>query len=102
MNEKDAINLVLKVLKPFVRNEEKFLAATGDSRIWEDLQVNSARFIDILLAFESEFDMVIDDTQAEGVVTVGDVAKLLLDYANKHPEVVAAARAKRQIDVHPN
>ena len=94
MNEKEALAVVLKVLKPFVRNEEKFKVADASSRIWEDLQVNSARFIDILLAFETEFDMVIDDSQAEGVATVGDVAKLLVDYAVAHPEAAAAARAK--------
>lgn len=97
MNDKQALELVLKVLKPFVRNEEKFRAANAESRIWEDLQVNSARFIDILLAFESEFDMMIDDTQAEGVVTVGDVAKLLVDYAKAHPKAAAEAHEAQTI-----
>jgi acyl carrier protein len=95
MSEEQALTVVMKVLKPFVRNEEKFRTANAESRIWEDLQVNSARFIDILLAFESEFDMVIDDTQAEGVVTVGDVARILVAYASQHPETVAAVQSKR-------
>ncbi len=89
MTEAQVRDLVLKVLAPFVRNEEALLNATAETRIWEDLQVNSARFIDILLAFEEKLDIEIDDDEADGVNTVGDVTRLVLNYAKKQPDLVA-------------
>ena len=89
MNEKDAFLIVTKILRPFVRNEEKFKAADWNTRIWEDLQVNSARFIDILLAIEENLNMEIELDSFEGAATIGDVAKLLIEFSKKNPEAVA-------------
>lgn len=94
MTEEKTVEMVLRVLKPFVRNQEKLVGAGAETRIWEDLQVNSARFIDILLAFEDELGIAIDDQMAESVVTVGDVARQIAAFAAKNPDAAAKAAAK--------
>ena len=95
MTEDEATSLVLDILKPFARDEEAFAKADSGSRIWEDLRVNSARFIDILLAFEDRFGITVDEEDAETANTVGDVARLIQRFAAENPEVEAKARAAR-------
>jgi len=71
MDDKAIFEKVLGIIKPFVRNEEAFNGAHADTRILQDLGVNSARLVDIVLAFEDEFGIEIDDETADTVRTVG-------------------------------
>jgi acyl carrier protein len=72
MEDKEIFDKVLAIVKPFVRNEAAFAKADNGTRILQDLGVNSARLVDIVLAFEDEFGVEIDDDTADGVRTVGD------------------------------
>jgi acyl carrier protein len=94
MNEKEAFDTVLALIRPFVRNAENFRRADSSTRIWEDLQVNSSRFIDILLAIEETFDLEIDVDRFEGATTVGDVARLLVEFTREIPGAAEIAREK--------
>lgn len=96
MNEDQVTQLVLSVLKPFARNQEHFQTATQETKLWEDLQINSARFIDVLLAFEAQLEMEIDDNQIENVATVGDVVRIIQHFAEQNPE--AAERVKKHLE----
>lgn len=92
MNENEALSLVLSILKPFARNQEAFAHAQPSTRLWQDLQINSARFIDILLAFEDRLGMSMDEQEAEDVATVGDVVQLVMRFAAENPAAVERAR----------
>jgi acyl carrier protein len=94
MNEKEAFDTVLALIRPFVRNADNFRRADSGTRIWEDLQVNSSRFIDILLAIEETFDLEIDVDRFDGASTVGDVARLLLEFTRDVPGAAEIAREK--------
>lgn len=94
MNEKEAFDTVLEIVRPFARNHEKWKIADASTRIWEDLQVNSSRFIDILLAIEEAFDVEIAMEKFEGASTVGDVARVLLDFTRENPGAMEMAREK--------
>ena len=69
---------VVAVLKPFVKNEEALQTATGETSILNDLQVNSARLVDIILALEDEFDIEIDDDAADSVQTLQDAVNVIV------------------------
>jgi len=45
---------------------------TADTDMLRDLQINSAHLVDIILDMEEEFDIEIDDTTAEKMLTVGE------------------------------
>ncbi|MBL8900196.1 MAG: acyl carrier protein [Planctomycetes bacterium] len=92
MNENEALEVVLGILRPFARNEQQMAAANHATRLWQDLQINSARFIDILLAFEDRLGVAIDEEQAEDIATVGDVVQLVLRFAAENPDAVERAR----------
>ena len=47
------------------------------TNILEDLKVNSARLVDVVLAFEDDFDIEIADEDVDSVNTVGDCVSLI-------------------------
>jgi acyl carrier protein len=47
------------------------------TNILDDLKVNSARLVDVVIAFEDEFDIEIDDEDVDTVNTVGDAVRLI-------------------------
>ncbi len=46
---------------------------TMDSTFIEDLGADSLDVVELVMAMEDEFDMEIDEDEAEGISTVGDV-----------------------------
>ncbi len=78
MERAELFDRVVAILKPFVKNVDALKAATGSTRILEDLQVNSARLVDIILALEDEFDIEVDDESADKVRTLDAAVDLIL------------------------
>ncbi len=78
MEHAELFEQVVAILKPFVKNEEALKNASGETKILDDLQVNSARLVDIILAMEDEFDIEIDDDAADKVRTLGDAVDVIV------------------------
>lgn len=72
MDRKETFDKVVEIIKPFVKNQEALAEANEKTRILDDLQVNSARLVDIVLDFEDRFGIEIDDESADRVQTIGD------------------------------
>ena len=68
---------MVEILKPYVKNEEALAQVGLDTNILDDLKVNSARLVDVVLAFEDEFDIEIADDDVDTVNTVGDAVRLI-------------------------
>lgn len=56
---------------------------TMDSSFLEDLGADSLEIIDLIMAFESEFDLEVPEEDIEGIETVGDV----VDYIKNHTDL---------------
>jgi acyl carrier protein len=82
MEHQETFNKVMTIIKPFVRNEAALTSASPQTRILEDLGVNSARLVDIVLSFEDEFGIEIDDASADRVRTLGDAVSVISSKAN--------------------
>jgi len=78
MDQAAALEQVTAIIKPFAKNVEALNAATDATRIIEDLGVNSARLVDIVLEFEDQFGISIDDESADKVRTIGDAVQLIV------------------------
>lgn len=63
---------VIEILKKYTRKEEVWETATDASKILEDLKINSARLVDIMLDLEDAFDLEIDDETMDGIITISD------------------------------
>ena len=68
---------VIEIIQPFVKNQEAFESVGDNTNILQDLQVNSARLVDIILDFEDAFDIEVEDEDADAVNTVGDAVQLI-------------------------
>ncbi len=69
---------IVDIVTPFVKNKSALANITPETSILDDLKVNSARLVDIVLAFEDAFEIEIDDEDADKVRTIGDATKLVI------------------------
>jgi acyl carrier protein len=77
MDQADVLGRVVKILTPWVKNEEALANVGMETNILEDLKVNSARLVDVVIAFEDEFEIEIADEDVDTVNTVGDAVNLI-------------------------
>ncbi len=70
---------VMQIITPYVRNQASLAEVKDETRILEDLGVNSARLVDIILAFEDEFGIAIDDAAADKIRTIGDAIRAVVE-----------------------
>ncbi len=78
MDPTEAFEKVIKILTPHAKNQEALAGANGKTNIIENLEVNSARLVDVVLAFEDEFDIEIADDEIDSVNTIGDCVALIV------------------------
>jgi acyl carrier protein len=77
MTRDDIFAKVVEIVRPYVKNEEALANVGDDTDILQDLKVNSARLVDVILNFEDEFDIEVEDEDADAVNTVGDAVSLI-------------------------
>ncbi len=82
MNEQEIFNTVKGLIKPYVADAGTLDTATLDTKVVEDLHVNSARIVDIILAIEDEFDIEIGDDEIEVINSLGGVVSLVSSKLN--------------------
>jgi acyl carrier protein len=76
-DEKQIFEKVVEILKPYVRNPEALASVSAKTDILSGLKVNSARLVDVVLAFEDAFGIEVADDDADKVQTVGDAVRLI-------------------------
>ena len=77
MDDKAIFDKVVTILTPYARNKDALSGVASETSILKDLKVNSSRLVDIVLAFEDEFDIEIADGEADKVRTVGAAVDLI-------------------------
>ena len=70
MNQEQTLEKLKSIIKPFVKNEEVFQELTEDTDFINDLQINSANLVDIVLDTEEAFDIEIDNQSMEKMLTI--------------------------------
>jgi len=78
VTEAEVYEKVVGILGKYSKNKDALENISMETSIIEDLKINSARLVDIVLDFEDEFDIEVDDDDADRVATVGDGVKLIL------------------------
>ena len=70
MNKEELIEKLKGIVKPYEKNEEGFKNMNEDSDFMNDLKINSANLVDVILDIETEFDIIIDNESMEKMLTV--------------------------------
>ena len=68
---------VVEIVRPFAKDKDALASAKLETNILDDLKVNSARLVDVILEFEDEFDIEVEDEDADSVNTIGDAVDLI-------------------------
>ncbi len=78
MTKDEILERVIEIVRPYAKDDDAMEAISLETNILQDLKVNSARLVDVILAFEDEFDIEVEDEDADAVDTVGDAVELIL------------------------
>lgn len=70
-------NNVVEIISKHAKNQAALGGVGPQTNILNDLQVNSARLVDIVLDFEDKFDIEISDDDADKIATIGDAVSLV-------------------------
>jgi acyl carrier protein len=70
MNQEQILEKLKTIVKSFVKNEEAFQNITEETDFINDLQINSANLVDIVLDTEEAFDIEIDNQSMEKMLTI--------------------------------
>ena len=70
MTRKELITTLKKIVKPYVQDQEAFTNLSEESDFINDLKINSANLVDVILDVEDEFDIEIDNESMEKMLSV--------------------------------
>ncbi len=70
MNKTELIDALKEIVQPYIQDEAAFQNLTEDTSFIDDLKINSANLVDIVLDVEDKFDILIEDDAMENMLTV--------------------------------
>ncbi len=70
MNKVELITSLKKIVKPYIQDEVAFENLSEETDFINDLKINSANLVDVILDVEDEFDIEIDNDSMEKMLSV--------------------------------
>ena len=77
MSEKEILKRLQKIVEPYVQRIEGLKNFKEETDFINDLEINSANLVDVVLDVEDEFNIEIDNDSMEGMLTVGDAKSII-------------------------
>lgn len=77
MNTQEVILKLKAIIMPYTTNTEAFDNLTEETDFINDLSINSANLVDIVLDIEETFDVVIDNTDMERMLDVKTAVEII-------------------------
>ena len=75
---KDQLIAKLKtIVEPYIQDEHAFANLSEDTDFINDLKINSANLVDVVLDVEDHFDITIEDDEIEKMETVENALKII-------------------------
>lgn len=70
MKKEELIASLKKIVKPYIQDEVAFENLSEDTDFINDLKINSANLVDVILDVEDEFNIEIDNESMEKMLSV--------------------------------
>lgn len=77
MNSNEIREKLKVIIKPFIKNRDAFDNLTENTDFINDLNINSANLVDIILDIEEGFGIVIDNEAMEKMLNVGVAMEII-------------------------
>lgn len=68
---------IIEILKKYTFDNKVWDNFTPEMNLKDDLKINSARIVDIVLDMEEQFDIEISDAEIEKMKTIQDIYNIL-------------------------
>ncbi|GAB7255686.1 phosphopantetheine-binding protein [uncultured Polaribacter sp.] len=82
MTKEEIISKLTVIVKPYVQNEDGFKNISEDTDFINDLEINSANLVDIILDVEDEFKIEIDNDSMEKMLSVKATVAIIQEKMN--------------------
>ena len=70
MQKEEIIKELKEIVRPYIQNQAAFDSLTENTDFINDLKINSANLVDVILDIEEKYKIVIDNDSMEGMVNV--------------------------------
>jgi acyl carrier protein len=77
MAHQDHFRQLLEIVKPYLPKDVDVSAIKPESRFIDDLNINSSHLVDIVLDVEDRYDIRVEDTEMEEMLSVADAISLV-------------------------
>lgn len=82
MTELTILDKIKTIVTPYVQRKEGLEDFNENTDFLTDLKINSANLVDVILDVEDEFNIEIDNTSMDGMLTAGDAKRIILNKMN--------------------
>ena len=79
MTKEELLSKLKVIIEPYVQNQEGLEKLSGETNFIDDLEINSANLVDIILDVEDEFDIEIDNDGMDKMLTVNASIEVIQD-----------------------
>lgn len=77
ISKQDIIEQLKTIVKPYVQNQESFDALTEETDFINDLKINSANLVDVILDIEEKYNIIIDNESMEKMINVKSAMEIV-------------------------
>jgi acyl carrier protein len=77
MNREETIEKLKSIVKPYIQNQEAFDNLSESTDFINDLQINSANLVDVILDIEEEYEIIIDNQSMERMLDVKSAMEII-------------------------
>ncbi|WP_421806579.1 acyl carrier protein [Flagellimonas sp.] len=83
MDREQLITKLKPIIEPYVQDEEAFKNLSEDTDFVNDLKINSANLVDIILDIEDEFDIRLENEDMEQMLDVKSAMNIVTSKIGK-------------------
>ncbi|QBA64133.1 acyl carrier protein [Muriicola soli] len=77
MSNEDRYSTLKSIIKPYLPDDISSDSITKDSHLINELNINSANLVDIVLDVEDAFDITLENEEMDDMQTVGDALAII-------------------------
>lgn len=77
MDREQAFEQLKNIVKPYVQDQAAFESISEETDFINDLKINSANLVDVILDIEEKFDIIIDNEAMKQMVNVKEAIVII-------------------------
>nr|WP_315202849.1 phosphopantetheine-binding protein [uncultured Flavobacterium sp.] len=77
MDREETLEQLKRIVKPYVQDQEALDSLSEETDFINDLKINSANLVDVILDIEEKFDIMIDNESMKQMVNVKEAIGII-------------------------